>query len=91
MSAGADSTSLQFAITPSIPPEDVESYTIVAAGAKSNRSISVPASEVGGSVVTAGGFEPGLYILYVCAVGPSGHVGPCSDSVTHTLLGKSNS
>lgn len=85
VSAGNDSTSLHFTISPSTPPEDVRSYTIVAVGAKSNRSISVPIREVEGSVVTAGGFEPGLYIFYVCPVGPRGRLGPCSDSVAYRI------
>ena len=84
--AGNDSMSFHFTITPSSPPENVRSYTIVAVGANSNRSISVPASEVE-EVVTAGGFDPGLYTFYVCPVGMRGGVGPCSDNVAHRLLG----
>ena len=88
VSAGSDSASLNFTITPSTPvSECVTSYNIVAVGADSERNISVPASEVEG-VVTAGGFGAGLYVFHVCPVNTRGGLGPCSDNVAHRIPGQ---
>ena len=87
VSAGNDSASLNFTITPSTPvSECVILYNIVAVGVDSDRNISVLASEVEG-VVTARGFGAGLYIFHVCPIDTRGGLGPCSDSVVHRIPG----
>jgi hypothetical protein len=87
---GRDLVSFNFTITPSIPPDCVDNYTITAASSDGNRNVTVPADAVGGSTpVNVDGFNlcTTTYTFTVALVTSDGQTGPASASVDYGMPG----